>query len=275
MTYKIGWFSTGRDEAARKLLQIIYDNIENGTLNAEFEFVFSDREPGEFPESDKLFEQVKKYGLDLIHFSSQDFQPGQRAQGRANPSVLEQWRIEYDREVMARLGQFSPNLNILAGYMLIVGSEMCNKFDMVNLHPAQPGGPKGTWQDVIWELIRTEAQETGIMMHLVTPVLDEGPPVTFCKFPIRGGSFEPLWQALANKFATKSLTEIIQEEGDGEPYFAKVREEGVRRELPMILYTIREFALSNVRIEDRKIVTADGVVLECGYDLSQILADVI
>lgn len=275
MVYKIGWFSTGRDEAARELLKIIWDNIQNGTLNAELEIVFSDRKPGEFGESDKFFEQVKSYGLELVNFSSRKFQPELRAQGKSDPDKLELWRLEFDREVMKLIETFTPNLNILAGYMLIVGPEMCTKLDMVNLHPAKPGGPKGTWQEVIWELIRTEAQETGIMMHLVTPVLDEGPPVTFCQFPIRGGEFEPLWEDLAAKLSTKSLEDIIQEEGEAEPYFAKVREEGVRRELPMILYTIREFAEGKVKIQDRKIVTADGTVLDGGYDLTRILDEVI
>jgi len=273
--YKIGWFSTGRDEAARELLKIIRDNIQNGTLNAEIEFVFSDREQGEFEESDKFFDQVNSYGLKLVNFSSRKFQPELRAQGKDDPEKLELWRLEFDREVMKLLEPYSPTLNILAGYMLIVGSEMCTKLDMVNLHPAQPGGPKGTWQEVIWELIRTEARETGIMMHLVTPELDEGPPVTFCKFPIRGGEFEPLWEELKTKLSAKSLEEMIQEEGEAEPYFAKVREEGVRRELPMILYTIREFADGKVKITDRKIMSSDGNILEQGYDLSQILDDAI
>ena len=275
MAYKIGWFSTGRDEAAIELLKIIYDNIQNGTLNAELEFVFSDREPGEFAESDKFFEQVNGYGLDLIHFSSLNFDPELRARGRGNPSILEQWRLEFDREVMKLLEQFNPDLNILAGYMLIVGPEMCSKFDMVNLHPAKPGGPKGTWQEVIWELIQTRAQDTGIMMHLVTPVLDEGPPVTFCQFPIRGGSFEPLWHDLETKLATKALEQIMAEEDESEPYFKLVRDEGVRRELPLILYTIREFADGKVKIEGRNIVTADGTVLDRGYDLTRILDEVI
>ncbi len=275
MVYKIGWFSTGRDHAARELLKIIQDNIQSGTLSAELEFVFSDRDPGEFEKSDKFFDQVKSYGLELVNFSSRKFQPEQRAQGMSDPDKLIQWRLDFDHEVMKMLEPYSPNLNILAGYMLIVGPEMCKKLDMVNLHPAKPGGPKGTWQEVIWELIRIKAQETGIMMHLVTPILDEGPPVTFCKFPIRGGEFEPFWEDLAAKLSTRTLEDIIQEEGEAEPYFAKVREEGVRRELPMILYTIREFADGNVKIENKKIVTADGVVLEGGYDLTKILVDVI
>ncbi|GAH59253.1 unnamed protein product, partial [marine sediment metagenome] len=42
------------------------------------------------------------------------------------------------------------------------------RYNMVNLHPAAPGGPTGTWQEVIWQLIENKAEETGVMMHLVT-----------------------------------------------------------------------------------------------------------
>jgi len=73
------------------------------------------------------------------------------------------------------------DLCVLAGYMLIVGPEMCTRFNMINLHPAAPGGPTGTWQDVIWQLIKQRARETGVMMHLVTPELDRGPVVSYCR----------------------------------------------------------------------------------------------
>jgi folate-dependent phosphoribosylglycinamide formyltransferase PurN len=62
---------------------------------------------------------------------------------------------------MERLTGFNPDINVLAGYMLIVGAEMCQRYDMINLHPAIPGGPKGTWREVIWKLIETGASETG------------------------------------------------------------------------------------------------------------------
>ena len=64
---------------------------------------------------------------------------------------------------------------------------------MINLHPAAPGGPAGTWQEVIWQLIGNEAEETGVMMHMVTPKLDKGPPVAYCTFQIRGEPFDRYW----------------------------------------------------------------------------------
>lgn len=51
----IGWFSTGRDEAARQLLQAVQDKIHSGEINGEISFVFSNREPGEAKESDLFY----------------------------------------------------------------------------------------------------------------------------------------------------------------------------------------------------------------------------
>ncbi|NIN00786.1 MAG: phosphoglycerate transporter, partial [candidate division Zixibacteria bacterium] len=105
----------------------------------------------------------------LVTFSYQKYKANAGGSGGVPDEVWPSWRLDYDREVMARLQEFRPDLCVLAGYMLIVGPEMCQKYDMLNLHPAAPGGPAGTWQEVIWKLIETGAESTGAMMHLVTP----------------------------------------------------------------------------------------------------------
>ena len=92
---------------------------------------------------------------------------------------------------------------VLAGYMLVVGEEICEIHDMINLHPAAPNGPAGTWQEVIWLLIHKRAQESGNMMHLVTQELDKGPPITYCTFPVRGPAFDPLWQEMEKNSSIK------------------------------------------------------------------------
>ena len=59
--YQLGWFSTGRDEAARDPLETVNSGINQGEIRAEIAFVFSSRELGESEESDlflKLVEEV-------------------------------------------------------------------------------------------------------------------------------------------------------------------------------------------------------------------------
>lgn len=262
----LGWFSTGRDEAARLLLQTVYQHIQKGDIPARISFVFSNREPGESEQSDLFFNLVKSYGIPLICLSSTRFQAklGDKLKGNDPETGLPLWRLEYDREVMRLLGDFEPELCVLAGYMLIVGKEMCQKYHMLNLHPAKPGGPKGTWQDVIWKLIEERARETGVMMHLVTPELDSGPVVTYCTFPIVGGSFDRLWQELGSR----SVAEIKREEGENNRLFQLIRQHGVARELPLIVATLKAFAQGKLRVENGTVLDGAGEPI-AGYDLSE------
>jgi len=188
--YQLGWFSTGRDKAARDLLSVVQESIKQGEVKAEIAFVFCNREPGESVESDLFLKLVESYHSPLICFSYKKFKSERGISDISQGGALPFWRLDYDREVMKRLQNFHPDLCVLAGYMLIVAEEMCRKYNIINLHPAAPGGPTGTWQEVIWQLIDGMAQETGVMMHLVTPELDKGPPVTYCTFPIRGKPFD-------------------------------------------------------------------------------------
>jgi hypothetical protein len=41
MTFRMGWFSTGRDEAARELLQIAAEHISKGAIPTEICYVFA------------------------------------------------------------------------------------------------------------------------------------------------------------------------------------------------------------------------------------------
>ena len=45
--YQLGWFSTGRDKAARDLLTAVNSNIKRGEIEAEIAFAFCNRGPGE------------------------------------------------------------------------------------------------------------------------------------------------------------------------------------------------------------------------------------
>jgi folate-dependent phosphoribosylglycinamide formyltransferase PurN len=267
MVYKIGWFSTGRGPGSRNLLKTILDNIVSGTLNAEISFVFCSREQGEAEGSDIFLKMVKDHGLNLISFSSRKFKPEMRKQGKANPATMGKWRIEYDREIMPRLNHYQSDINVLAGYMLIVGDEMCERHDLINLHPAAPDGPAGTWQEVIWKLIGEGATQSGVMIHLVTKDLDEGPPITYCTFPLRDTAIDPLWERHRQKLKVKSLDQIIQEEGKNNELFKEIRRRGVKRELPLVVQTLKTFSEGKVMIKDKQ-VTVEGKIQQQPYSLT-------
>lgn len=245
---KLGWFSTGRGEGSLGLLRTVQDAIASGELPARMEFIFSNREPGEAEGSDRFFRQVQDYGTPLVTLSSQRFR---REQGGGS---FARHRVDYDREVMRLLEPFGPDVCVLAGYMLITGPELCNRYTMLNLHPALPGGPVGTWQEVIWSLIAQGAGAAGAYMHLATEDLDRGPVLTYCSFPIRGGQFDELWRQIPGR----SVDELKAAEGEEQPLFRLIREEGVKRERPLVLETLKAFAAGRVRVVDRQVVDGAG-----------------
>ena len=261
--YQLGWFSTGRDKAARDLLEAVNNSIKLGEIKARIAFVFSNREPGESQESDLFLKLVGDYNIPLVCHSYQKFKEGKGATITSEAETLPLWRLQYDREVMDRLTEYHPDLCVLAGYMLIVGSEMCQKYNMINLHPAAPGGPKGTWQEVIWQLIDSRAEETGVMMHLVTPELDEGPPVTYCTFPIRGKPFDKYWEEIDKH----PLEEIKKRQGEDNPLFKLIRQYGLAREFPLIISTLKSFSQGKVKIMAGKVVDTEGRLIK-GYNLT-------
>lgn len=260
-SYKIGWFSTARGEGSRQLLTTVITAIRSGELQAGIEFVFCSREPGENPKTDLFLEMVRGYGIPLVCYSYRKFAAEKGAPNTSNE--LPQWRLDYDREVMRRIRHFRPNMCMLAGYMLIVGKEMCQKYAMINLHPALPGGPTGTWQEVIWKLIAADANETGVMIHLVTPELDRGPVVSYCMFPIHGGPFD----AARYELQGRDLDEVKRSAGENNRLFQLIRHEGVKRELPLIVATLKALADGKMIVTPGKVTDARGEVVP-GFDLT-------
>ncbi len=269
MSYKIGWFSTGRDEAARELLRIVSDNIKRGRLpNLQISFVFSNRTKGEGRESDLFFKLVERLRIDLVSFSSQNFRPEMRRKAlvrgkRGKLKLISHWRSFYDEEIIKRIDKFEVELIVLAGYMLIIGEKLCQKYPLINLHPAAPEGPRGTWQEVIWKLIEKNEWQTGVMMHLATPELDAGPPLTYCTFSIKGGKFDSLWEKLEEKLNRKPLEKIKREEGENEALFKEIRKEGLKRELPLIVHTLKALSNKTIELRGEKLVKEGRIIEGC------------
>jgi len=232
--YKLGWFSTGRDKAARDLLAAVQNSIKQGEIKAEIAFVFCSREPGESVESDLFLKQVADYHLPTACFSYQKFKSVRGATPKSES--LPRWRLDYDRAVMSRLKDFKPDLCVLAG----------------------------TWQEVIWQLIKTGAEETGVMVHLVTPELDRGPAVAYGTFPIKSKPFAEYW----NEIKGLSTEQIKREQGENNRLFQLIREQGFSRELPLIIATIKAFSQGRVKITtDKRVVDAEDKPIY-GYNLT-------
>ncbi len=246
---RIGWLSTGRDQAAGTLLAEVVGRARRDGIAFDIAAVFCDRQRGESAESDRLLGLAEQLHIPAVMASSRESWGAAQAEGIERA----RWRETFHVEVMRLLEPFGLDVLVMAGYMLIVSPAMCRRYALLNLHPALPSGPTGIWQDVIWTLLEEEATETGAMINLATSELDRGPVVALCRFSLRGPDWEPLWTQFREKRRTLSVAEIASAEGEGEPLFAEIRSRGEVREIPLLYQTIRRFA-------DGKLTTADGGV---------------
>ena len=248
---RLGWFSTGRGEGSRGLLRLAQNKIDSGYLAAEVQFVFCNRGPGEAEGSDQFHSVVHSIGLPLLTLSSRKFR---RKHGARSFNDV---RDDYDSEVLRLVEPFEPDLCVLAGYMLYTGPNLCRRFAMINLHPALPDGPIGTWQEIIWQIIAQRASQAGAMVHLATEELDRGPVVSYCSFSLSGPDFDPLWEQIKGK----TLDDLKATNGEALPLFQRIRQEGVKREAPLLLETIKAFAEENVRVLGRQVVDTRNQLL--------------
>lgn len=261
MTLRLAWFATGSGTTSPKLLSAALDAIGSGRLDAEIVVVFCNKEPGEDPGSDSFCGSVEEAGLSLVRFSDQRFRHERGGEPARKGRALPEWRREYDREVIRLLSGYEFDIGVLAGYKLIFCEEAAAKWSLLNLHPAAPGGPAGIWQDVIWLLIEEKAECAGIMMHLATPELDEGPVVTYCTYSIRGPDFDEAW-ARNEAWETEN-----GRRDEGSPLFQAIRSAGVVREVPLVIETLRALARGRVQVEGKRVLDESSKEIE-GYDLS-------
>jgi phosphoribosylglycinamide formyltransferase-1 len=101
-------------------------------------------------------------------------------------------------------------------------------------------------------------------MHLVTPELDQGPPVAYCTFSIRGEPFDRHWKEIEGL----PVDQIKSRQGEDNALFKLIRQHGVVREHPLVLSTINAFSQGNVRIEGETVVDRNGKLIP-GYDLTE------
>ncbi len=232
----IGWLSTGNGVGSYGLLKTIVDAIRGNNLSVHLSFVFCNRELGEHEGSDRFIRLVEDYGIPLVTFSSRKF----RKYNDDKP--WQHLRECYEREVLERLSILdAPDIIIGAGYMLIAPL-LCEKFLMLNLHPALPGGPIGTWKNVLRYLIDHREKETGVMLHIATPEVDKGQIISFCRFPI---PYKPVGESLS---ATEFTPTETTNNHASESLIREIRGLGLQMERLLLLKTLHAISSGEITI---------------------------
>ena len=256
---RLGWLSTGRGPGSRALLTAVHQAISEGTLDASIQFVFCTRDRGEAEGSDEFLALAETYGLTTISLSVREY--------RENQGEDAEWRDRYNADLLGVIRQQDVDALVFAGLMLVVSEDVVAEYPALNLHPALPGGPIGAWQDVIWELIDKRATESGVMVQLSTPEVDTGPVIAWCRFSLQGPEFSMLWRDMEGQ----SVDELRRRYGENHALFAKIRQEGLRREALTLVEALRLIAEGTVRIEGGAVMAANGARLDNGLDITDTI----
>lgn len=234
MTLRIAWLTTGRGSGSYGALEYAINAIEKG-LGVEIAVVFVNRGRGEAEPTDRLIAMAESHGISVETLSSVAFRKERGGKLSKPGEPLQPWRLEYDEAVAGLLGRYGFDLGVMFGYMLIATEPLYSRFRFINDHPALPDGPIGAYQEVIAELIRTRATESGCMMNVVTGDVDRGAPVSYCRFPVRDASNLALW---ATASTLPAEVKLLQESA----LFQDIRARGVLRERPFLVETLRAIA---------------------------------
>ena len=173
---KVGWLSSGMGEGSLKLFVSVMKAIKLGHINIKIDYVFCDRESGDSENIDLFIRTVRSYNIPLILFSSNKYKGND---------------LSYNRQIWRRIRPFNSDFLIAAGYKRII-LEFLKKTIILNLHPALPNGPIGTWRKVILKLIEDNTKHSGLMINQVTEDLDRGPVLSYCKFRISKSEFSSI-----------------------------------------------------------------------------------
>lgn len=217
----------------------ILNAIHSERLNAEFEFVFVNRERGQTAPTDSFLDLTAANNVETVTLSSQRFRHNN------DDAPWSKLRESYDKAALSALERFSPDVSVMAGYMLFA-PEISRRMLILNQHPALPGGAIGKWQDAVWDVIENNEDQHGAMMHIATPELDRGPVATYCSFSIRGPEFDPYWE----EAKASDIDQMRRASDESLPLFAAIREAGLKRERPLVVETLKAVANGEIDLSE-------------------------
>ena len=227
---RIGWFTTGRGPGSLGLFTTMRSKIKNGEIDAQLAFVFLNREVKGNQNRAKLIAMAEEDGVPVIILPSDTFRP------ELKEKDLVAWREAYGEALRDRISGHKMDFGVLAGYMLILDPKTCQKYDIINLHPALPDTYQGTWEEIVRRVAAGDDARYGSMVHVCTPELDRGMVVAYDEFDI-----------MDLRRSISSVDELAK----------AIRAREVQREVPLLMETIKvlvdgDLTLRSGDLYDRK-----------------------
>ena len=142
-------------------LQALLDAASAGTLGAEIAVVVSNRAAA------RGLERARNAGVPARHLGGKDI-----------------GREAYDEALAALLGEYSPALLVLAGFMRILSPAFVTRFEgrILNIHPSLLPSYPGL--DTHRRVLGAGERWHGATVHFVTVDLDAGPGVLQYRLPV-------------------------------------------------------------------------------------------
>jgi phosphoribosylglycinamide formyltransferase-1 len=155
-------------------LQSIIDAVKEGSINAVISAVISNR-----PDA-KGLERARQENIDAVVIDQNEYDN----------------RRAYDRALIAKIAEYTPDLIVLAGFMRILSEEFIQHFDnmILNIHPSLLPEFKGLHTHR--RALEAGKKIHGASVHFVSNELDSGPVVLQAEIPVLPGDTEDI---LANR----------------------------------------------------------------------------
>lgn len=245
---RIGWFTTARGPGSFNLFTTMRERICSGDIDAKLSFVFINRDIKGNEYRKKIVQMAEEDGVPVIIFPSDGFMPELKARD------IEAWRDEYGKGVRERISKHSMDFGVLAGYMLIIDPQTCREYDLINLHPALPDTYKGTWEEIVTQVVDNDDTAYGSTIHVCSPELDRGAIIAYDSFDV--GPLRP-------QFGSKD--ELVK----------GVRAREVLREAPLLMEAIKMIVKGEILLRKGEVLDPRGRKMSGYQDLSDRVSRVL
>jgi phosphoribosylglycinamide formyltransferase 1 len=267
MTLRIGWFSSGREEADSNLFRAVMGAIERGTLDVSVSFVFCDYDEEESPSDPgfacrkRFVELVRSYDVPILTLS------WQKTKESWSHDPKTDWRTCFGKRMRKLIYERAFELGLVVGLSVPMDADSCTRFDLVGLYPSLPNGPRGDRKGITSQLIRARADRHGAMVRLSRPGGMEGAPVTYCSFTLASTELKPLWMDMEGRVAGGKLALLSDDDVLASPLFKRISSEEERREIPLLTYTVKLFADGDLDIVNGRLLS-EGMAVTSASDLT-------